>query len=96
MVRIGSIWYRLEEINPHFENAIKYLEPLQVSEDSSKQFLVYYLANSYLNIQEKNYALKSFKQAAEYDYNAIMQEDAYFNYAKLSYELDLRFDNILL
>ena len=48
-----------------------------------------------MNIQEKNYALKAFKKAAEYDYNFGIQEDAYFNYAKLSYELDLPFENVL-
>jgi len=90
-LQVGYAYHNIQD----FENAIRFLEPLQFSEDSAKQFVSYYLANSYLNIQEKNHALKSFKQATEYNYNTIMQEDAYFNYAKLSYELDLPFDNVL-
>ena len=33
MVRIGSTWYRLEEINPHFENAM----PIFVSDDGGTE-----------------------------------------------------------
>jgi len=90
-LQIGHAYHNIQD----FENAIRYLEPLEFSEDSSRQFVSYYLANSYLNIQEKNYALKAFKKAADYDYNSRIQEDAYFNYAKLSYELDLPFENVL-
>ena len=89
-LQIGHAYHNIQD----FENAIRYLEPLEFSEDSSRQFVSYYLANSYLNIQEKNYALKAFKKAADYDYNSGIQEDAYFNYAKLSYELDLPFENV--
>ena len=91
LLQAGHAYHNIQD----FENAIRFLEPLQLFEDSTKQFVAYYLANSYLNIQEKNYAIKAFKQVAEYDYNSVMQEDAYFNYAKLSYELDLPFDNVL-
>ena len=91
LLQAGHAYHNIQD----FENAIRFLEPLHLSEDSTKQFVAYYLANSYLNIQEKNYAIKAFKQVAEYDYNSVMQEDAYFNYAKLSYELDLPFDNVL-
>ena len=90
-LQIGHAYHNIQD----FENAIRFLEPLQFSEDSTKQFIAYYLANSYLNIQEKNYAIKAFKQAAEYDWNSSIKEDAYFNYAKLSYELDLPFENVL-
>ncbi len=90
-LQIGHAYHNIQD----FENTIRYLEPLEFSEDSSRQFVSYYLANSYLNIKEKNYALKAFKKAAEYDYNSEIKEDAYFNYAKLSYELDLPFENVL-
>lgn len=78
-----------------YENAIRYLEPLQFDNDSSTQFTAYYLANSYLQLDEKKYALAAFKKASDINYNLLLQEDAFFNYAKLSYELDLPFDNVL-
>ena len=78
-----------------YENAISYLEPLQFDADSCTQFSAYYLANSYLQLDEKEYALTAFRKAAEINHNLLLQEDAFFNYAKLSYELDLPFDNVL-
>ncbi|MBC8266266.1 MAG: tetratricopeptide repeat protein [Flavobacteriales bacterium] len=90
-LQIGHAYHNIQD----YENAIRYLEPLDFSEDSTKQFVAYYLANSYLNINEKTYAISSFKKASEYGYNPAMQEDAYFNYAKLSSELDLPFENVL-
>ena len=90
-LQIGHAYHNIKD----YENAIKYLEPLNFSVDSLIQFTSYYLASSYLNIEEKNYALISFKKASEYDYNKNLKDDAYFNYAKLSYELDLPFDNVL-
>ena len=90
-LQIGHAYHNIHD----YENAIRFLEPLQFQDDSSNQFAAYYLANSYLNIDEKAYAIKSFKKAADYDYNLIIKEDAYFNYAKLSYELDLPFENVL-
>ncbi|MEE2700396.1 MAG: tetratricopeptide repeat protein [Bacteroidota bacterium] len=88
---IGHAYHNIED----YENAIRYLEPLEFDADSSAQFTSYYLANSYLKLGEKNYALRSYKKASDYNYNSLLQEDAYFNYAKLSYELDLPFDNVL-
>ena len=33
-VRIGSTWYKLEEINPHFENCM----PIFVSDDDGSEY----------------------------------------------------------
>ncbi|OUV72870.1 MAG: hypothetical protein CBC83_06780 [Flavobacteriales bacterium TMED123] len=90
-LQLGHAYHNISD----FENAIRYLEPLQFDVDSSTQFTAYYLANSYLQIDEKQYALAAFKKAADINYNPLLQEDAYFNYAKLSYELDLPFENVL-
>ncbi|HSP82593.1 MAG TPA: tetratricopeptide repeat protein, partial [Gillisia sp.] len=47
----------------------------------------YHLAQSYLNLEQKQQALNAFKNASEMDFDAKIQEDAYLNYAKLSYEI---------
>lgn len=90
-LQVGHAYHNISD----YENAIRYLEPLQFNADSSTQFTSYYLANSYLQLDEKQYALAAFKKAADINYNPLLQEDAYFNYAKLSYELDLPFENVL-
>lgn len=47
----------------------------------------YHLAQSYLNLEQKQQALNAFKNASEMSFDAKIQEDAYLNYAKLSYEI---------
>ena len=55
----------------------------------------YYLGASYLKLEHNHYALQAFKKASTYNCNQVVKEDAYFNYAKLSYQLELPFDNTL-
>lgn len=76
-------------------NAIKFLEKVGNISDSIKQFSVYHLAGSYLFMNKKRYALNAFKIAATFDYNNIIKEDALYNYAKLSFELDLPLEKTL-
>jgi tetratricopeptide (TPR) repeat protein len=47
----------------------------------------YHLAESYLKTDKKQQALNAFKKASEMEFDAKIQEDAYLNYAKLSYEI---------
>lgn len=47
----------------------------------------YHLAESYLKLGKKQEALNAFKNASEMDFSSEIQEDAYYNYAKLSYEI---------
>tara|TARA_B100001758_G_scaffold243937_2_gene254527 strand:+ start:4572 stop:7679 length:3108 start_codon:yes stop_codon:yes gene_type:complete len=79
----------------NYLSAIDNLEKLSSSADSILQYSTYYLASSYLKLENYNYALQAFKKSASYDYNAKLQENAYFNYAKLCYQLELPFENTL-
>ncbi len=88
---LGRSYFKINE----YENAINYLEKVNSTLDSIVQYSTYYLAASYLKLKEYNYALQAFKKSATYTYDLILQEDAFYNYAKLSYQLDLPFDNTL-
>ena len=79
----------------NYEHAISNLEYVSGSVDSIMQYSSYYLGASYLNLKQYNYAFLAFKKSASFDYNKYLQEDAYYNYAKLSYQLELPFDNTL-
>src|SRR5690606_34093866 len=46
----------------------------------------YHLAECYLYLDRKPEALNAFKSASEMDFNPTIKEDAFLNYAKLSYE----------
>ena len=78
-----------------YDNAVSNLEYVSNTEDSIMQYSSYYLGASYLELEHYNYALQAFKKSSSFDYNKKLQEDAYYNYTKLSYQLELPFDNTL-
>ena len=88
---LGSSYFRSEQ----YEYAISNFEQVSGAADSIMQYSAYYLGASYLNLGYFNYALKAFKKSAAYNYNKKLKEDAYYNYAKLSYQLELPFNNTI-
>ena len=59
------------------------------------QYSAYYLGFCYINSDNFNYAMQAFKKSSDLNYNWALKEESYYNYAKLSYELNLPFDNTL-
>ena len=57
-------------------------------EDELGQNAWYYTANSYLQIKNKIAALDAFKAAASCDFDPVIREDAFFNFAKLSFDVN--------
>jgi tetratricopeptide (TPR) repeat protein len=57
-------------------------------EDELGQNAWYYTANSYLQVKNKIAALDAFKAAASSDFDPVIQEDAFFNFAKLSFDVN--------
>ncbi|MDC0009593.1 tetratricopeptide repeat protein, partial [Winogradskyella sp.] len=47
----------------------------------------YHLGESYINLDKKQEALNAFRNASQMDYDVKIQEDAWLNYAKISYEI---------
>ena len=88
---LGHSYFKIGD----YENTIHYLEKIISYSDSLLQYSSYYLGASYLKLDHYKYALQAFKKSASFDYNRKLQEDAYYNYAKLSYELELPFENTL-
>jgi len=88
---LGQAYYN----SKNYLSAISYLEKVSNSADSLMQSSAYFLAASYLKTENKNYALQAFKKSSEYNYNPILKEDAFYNYAKLCFELDLPFESTL-
>jgi tetratricopeptide (TPR) repeat protein len=70
-----------------YENAISQLNKIIGGKDFVAQNAYYHLGESYLNLDKKLQALNAFKNAAEMEFDAAIQEDASLNYAKLSYEI---------
>lgn len=71
-----------------FKGAIDNFSMMRDRTDSLGQIANYQLAYSYIKTGNKVAALDAFKDASQRAYNPDIQEDAHFNYAKLSFDLN--------
>jgi len=71
----------------NFENAAPLLENASKGKDEMAQNAYYHLADTYIQLNEKENARVAFEVASEFDFNERIKEDALFSYAKLTYEL---------
>lgn len=74
--------------NKNYEKAAKYFEKSIGKEDSIAQNAWYHLADCYLRLNQKDKAKNAFYGAAKLNFIPNITEDALFNYAKISYELE--------
>ncbi len=81
--QLGYAYYKQGQ----YTNAISEFNKIIDGRNSVAQNAYYHLAESYLKSGQKQQALNAFKNASEMDFSAEIQEDAYLNYAKLSYEI---------
>ncbi|MGA9590794.1 MAG: tetratricopeptide repeat protein [Salegentibacter sp.] len=81
--QLGYAYYKQGD----YEKAIAEFNKIIDGKNSIAQNAYYHLAQSYLNSDQKQQALNAFKNAAEMNFDAKIQEDAFLNYAKLSYEI---------
>lgn len=79
----GFACYLTEE----YETATKQFEGFVIEEDSLGQNVSYLLADCYLKTKKPNEARNSFLFASNLSFDKAIQEDASYNYAKLSHEL---------
>lgn len=70
-----------------YESAVGEFNKIVDGKNSVSQNAYYHLAESYLKLNKKQEALNAFKNASEMDFSPEIQEDAFLNYAKLSYEI---------
>src|SRR5690554_5775987 len=81
--QLGYAYYKQGD----YEKAIGEFNRIIDGKNDVAQNAYYHLAESYLELDKKQEALNAFKNASEMDFSPEIQEDAYFNYAKLSYEI---------
>ena len=80
--QLGYVYYKQND----FENAVKNFNKILGESNNVSQNAYYHLAESYLYLEQKPQALNAFKSASEMDFDPKIKEDAFLNYAKLSYE----------
>lgn len=81
--QLGFAYYKSGE----FENAMEQFNKIIGAKNALAQNAYYYLADCYLKTSNKTAALNAFKSAKGMDFDSSLQEDAFLQYAKLSYEI---------
>ena len=76
----GSVLYAVED----WQGAVESFSQMPERTDSLGQIANYQLGYSYIQLRNKVAALDAFKDASALSWNKDIQEDAYFNYAKLA------------
>lgn len=80
---LGYAFYAQDD----FENAISYFNKIIGGKNAVAQNAYYHLAECYLQLNQKSRALNAFKNASQMEFELQLQEDAFLNYAKLSYDI---------
>ena len=81
--QLGYAFYKQNE----YLKAINEFNKILEGSNAIAQNAYYHLAESYINLNKKQEALNAFRNASEMDFNLNIQEDAWLNYAKLSYDI---------
>ncbi len=81
--QLGYAYYQTGE----FEMATKFLAKAVSKKDEMSQTAYHHMADSYLQLEQKEKARNAFKAAADLDFNDEIKRNALYNYAKLAYEL---------
>jgi len=81
--QLGYAYYKQD----NFENAISEFNKIIDGNNAVAQNAYYHLGESYINLDKKQEALNAFRNASQMDYELQIQEDAWLNYAKISYEI---------
>ena len=80
----GSVMYAVGD----YSSAIEHFNMMGARADSLGQIANYQLGYCYIKNRNKVAAMKAFKDAASVKYNESITDDAYFNYAKLAFDLN--------
>ncbi len=80
---LGLSYYFLKD----YEKASSYLAQVTGKEDAMSQNAYYHLGDCYLKLDDKKRARIAFEAASQYDFDAVVTEDAMFTYIKLNYDL---------
>lgn len=81
--QLGYAHYKQKD----YENAISEFNKIVDGNNSIAQNAYYHLGESYINLDKKQEALNAFRYASQMDFDLKIQEDAWLNYAKISYEI---------
>ena len=71
-----------------WKGAVNYFTMMKDRSDSLGQIASYQMGHAYIQLKNKVAAMNAFKEAAALRYDDAIREDAYFNYAKLAFDIN--------
>lgn len=81
--QLGYAFYKQN----NYQNSIDEFNKIIEGNNAIAQNAYYHLAECYINLNKKQAALNAFKNASEMEFTPSIKEDAWLNYAKLSYDI---------
>lgn len=81
--QLGYAYYKQGD----YEKAIGEFNKIIDGNNQVAQNAYYHLGESYVHLEKKQEALNAFRNASQMDFDLKIQEDAWLNYAKISYEI---------
>jgi len=88
--QLGYAFYQQND----YQNAISWFNKIVNGNDAVAQNASYYLADCYLKTNNKLAALNAFRKASKMNFNVKIKEQAFYNYAKLGYEIGNPYNNV--
>ncbi|GAB1857703.1 tetratricopeptide repeat protein [Flavobacteriaceae bacterium MHTCC 0001] len=88
--QLGYAYYKQGD----FESAISEFNKIIDGDNGIAQNAYYHLGESYIKLDKKQEALNAFRNASQMDYDLKIQEDAWLNYAKISYEIGNPYESV--
>ena len=88
--QLGYAYYKQND----FTNAVAEFNKIIDGNDAVAQNAYYHLGESYLKLDKTSEALNAFRNAAYMDYDLKIQEDAWYNYAKISYDVGNPYETV--
>lgn len=80
----GSVMYGVED----YAGAIENFSKMTNRTDSLGQIANYQMGNSQVRLRNKVAAMEAFRDASKVEFDPVITEDAFFNYAKLAFDLN--------
>lgn len=88
--QLGYAFYKQGD----YKSAISEFNKIIGGNNSVAQNAYYHLGESYINLEKKQEALNAFRNASQMSFDAKIQEDAWLNYAKISYEIGNPYNSV--
>ncbi len=88
--QLGYAYYKAQD----YLKAISWFNKIVSGNDAVAQNASYHLADCYLKTHNKTAALNAFRKASQMDFSSQIKEDAFYNYAQLSYDIGNPYNNV--